>query len=616
MRWLWLLIVMLFPTALAAPKCSDVDVSITTVDGIGTVYSSSDASDETETRFFEACFERSGWLLRAPLLIVRETTAGTVVSAENANLEAQGASGTIQSLLARGETTTLAGIKLRLEPSYQINGFASARYDVTAQSGTLIGQQLTLENAVFYRLSDSGAVVERYQAKTALLEDNRVSLRQLSVGTPLVGFSAQLGSSNPNGFGLSGVSGSIGRNSAGSELGFSASAVLQMPNGIYRLENARFSVFGIPIYLGRLEYDPRCPFEFPVVFGLANGLTAGVENLRFTCDGKARGTFAVYNLFTRSGTPPFRSLATIGLAVGYTEGTSNYFIGQTNTNSFRASVQHEPSTGFTSAFGFDTGARIESPTTSLRSAEGRVGITKTFSALQALSIRPKLEFGTIGESLGTVTRDFHGFVRGNLGIGFSYSLAGLSFSGNWNGRWTHYFGDTWNSAYSDYIANLGIGYTLPNLGSLSLAYANTEQPLAPPFANHALTPSTTISATLRFAPSLNSLPLVFTGIALEQPSLGFFALYNLRSAVWVNQRLDLGGNISWYNGSTPTDLLGNRFQTPLLSFSPRASYDFIPQKGTAGLSFTYYGLSLAYTLGFDIGIPTGAFSLTFGLRLR
>ena len=96
MRKLWLVLLLLLTPVAYAAKCSEEDVSITTVEGIGTVYSSSDSSDGLEARFIDACFERSGWTLRAPLLIVREDPAGALVSADNAKIESVGANGTVK----------------------------------------------------------------------------------------------------------------------------------------------------------------------------------------------------------------------------------------------------------------------------------------------------------------------------------------------------------------------------------------------------------------------------------------------------------------------------------------------------------------------------------------
>jgi hypothetical protein len=616
MRKLWLVLLLLLTPVAYAAKCSEEDVSITTVEGIGTVYSSSDSSNELEVRFIDACFERSGWTLRAPLLIVREDPAGALVSADNAKIESEGANGTVKRLTARGETTNLEGLRLRLEQSYKIDGFASSRYDVVAERGQLVGKRLTLQQAVFNKLSEAGTTTERYQAASAVLEDNRATLNQLLFGSPQFGLSAQLGSSNASGVQLSGVGGLVGRNSAGSEIGFSASSALRLENGVYRLENTTLNLFGIPLFVGRMDYDPRCPFEVPFVFGIAQGLTFGLENLLLTCDGKTRGTFAVYDLFGKASTAPFNSVMALGLSVTYTDSTSSYFIGQARAASFKATVQHEPLTGLTSAFSLDTGARIESPLVSLRSAEGRIGIAYNFDQIQPFTIRPKLELGTVGESLGLVTRDFHGFVRGNLGINLAYNLAGFTFSGAWAGRLTYYFGDSWNGFNVDYTSTLGIGYGLPNLGSAGLTFTNTEQPIIPPFATHTLTPITTMGANLRLAPVIQPIVLGYAGIAFETPTLSFTLLYNLRRWTWVNQRADLGFTVSFYDGSTPTDHLGNLFQTPLISFSPRANFDLITNKGSAGANLTYFGLSLAYTLGFDIEIPTGAFKLNFGLRLR
>jgi hypothetical protein len=611
-------LVLFLLSCVAYAGCSEEDVSITTVDGLGTIYSSSDASTDLETRFLDACFERSGWTLRAPLLIVREDAAGVLVTAEDAKLEAVGARGTVKRLSVRGETIGLEGLVLRLEKSYKINGFASSTYDVTAERGSLIGSKLTLQNAVFVKISDSGAILERYQASGAILEDNRVTLSGLLFGSPQFGLSAQLGLSNASGVGLNDVTGLVGRNSAGSEISFSASSALRLENGVFRLENTTLNLFGLPIFLGRFDYDPRCPFEVPFVFGISPGLSLGLENVLLTCGGKTRGTFAVYDLFARSNAAPFNSLVALGVSVSYTDGASAYFIGQSRSAPFRASAVTEPLTGLTSALLVDTGTRIESSLSSLRSAEGRIGMAYNFALpeIQPFTIRPELELGVIGESLGSLTRDFHGFVRGNLGFGLNYGFEGVSLSGSWLGRLTYYFGDTWNGFNLDYVAQLSLSYALNGWGSAGITFANTEQPFIPPFATHTLTPLTTLSANVLFKPRLEAVPIGFVGVSLENPSVGMSLLYNLRTERWVSQRLDAGFTISFFDGSPPTDHLGVVFQTPLVSLAPRAYYDFIPFTSSVGADITYYGLSLAYTLGFDLVIPTMAFKFNFGLRLR
>jgi hypothetical protein len=602
---------LLSPIGLAAPQCDPNSPSITSVEGIGTIYSSADSSDGTEAKFLNACLERGGWVIRAPLLVVRETATGVLVSANNANIESEGANGKIAQLEVRGEITYLTGLTLELLPSYKISGFGSGTYSVTAERGQLQGQTLTLQQAVFIKLS-GGAAVERYVVSSAVLENQNVVLNQLVFGSPNLGISAQAAASSNAGIVLGQVAGLVGRNSAGSEIGFTATQALRLESGVYRLENTTFSLFGIPIFVGRYDYDPRCPFELPFVFGAGNGLTFGVENLLLSCDGKVRGTFAVYDLFGK--TPSNSSTTALALSVGFVDGTSQYFIGQPKGAAFQAVVQHEPPTGLTSAFTFNSGARLESNTQSLRVAEGRVGAAYNLS-LEPLTIRPKLELGTVGESLGATVRDFHGFLRGNLGLGLAWSMGQFSLNGSLAGRLTYYFGDSYNGFSADYTANLGATIAVPYF-RFGVNLAHSEQPIAPPFATHVLSSSTTFGANLHIAPSLPALALGYSGLALEQPYFGINLTYNLRTDKFTAQVLLLGTTFSLYNGDTPTNHLGTPFQTPLVSLAPRASYDFISQTGGFGASLTYYGLSLAYTLNLDVLLPSYSFKVGFGIRLR
>jgi hypothetical protein len=607
-----LLVLLLAPVAWAAPQCDPDSPSITSVEGIGTIFSSADASDGTEAKFLNACIERGGWVIRAPLLVVQETATGALVFADNASLENEGAKGNIKRLEVRGEITYLTGLSLELLPSYKISGFGSGRYTITAERGQLQGSKLTLQQAVFVRLGASGVATERYLVSSAVLENQNVTLSQLVFGSPNLGISAQAALSSEAGIALGQVVGLVGRNSAGSEISFTASNSLRLESGVYRLENTTFYLFGIPIFVGRFDYDPRCPFELPFVFGVGNGLTIGMENMRLTCDGKVRGTFAIYNFLGK--TPSNSSATALALSLGVSDGTSQYFVGQSKAETFRALVQHEPATGLTSAFSFNSGARLESSLQGLRSLEGRVGMAYTI-LLEPFSVRPKLELGTIGESLGTTTRDFHGFLRGNLGLGLSWTSGQFSLTGNFLGRLTYYFGETHNGFNADYTANVGASIAVSYL-SFGVTLNHTEQPIAPPFASHTLLSASTFGTNLRIAPSLPTLPLGYSGLALEQPYFGINLSYNLRTDKFTSQVLEFGTTISLYNGDTPTDHLGNPFQTPLLSFAPRASYDFIPQKGSFGASLSYFGLSLAYSLSLDVLLPSYGFKVGFGVRLR
>ncbi|MFN3265775.1 MAG: hypothetical protein ACK41E_02945 [Deinococcales bacterium] len=613
MRVFWLFVVLLFPASvLAAPACDPESPSITSIEGVGTIYSSADSSDGNKATFLNACLEQDGWVIRAPLLLVQGVATGVLVSADNATLEREGAKGTINRLELRSQIVYLEGLALELLPSYKISGFSQGRYTITAARGQLHGSKLTLQNADFVRLDGAGKALERYLVSSAVLENQNVTINQLVFGSPFLGISAQAASSSNAGIALGAVTGLVGRNSAGSEISFTASEALRLENGVYRLENTTFSLFGLPIFVGRYDYDPRCPFELPVVFGVGNGLTFGLENLLLSCDGKTRGTFAVYNLFGK--TPTNSSATALALTLGYIDGASQYFVGQAKGDTLRASVQHEPLSGFTSAFAFVSGSRLESSVQGLRSVEGRVGAAYQLS-LDALTLRPKLELGTISESQGNTLRDYHGFVRGNINAGLAWSRDQFTLSGSFDSRLTYYFGDVYNGFHLDYTAKLGANISVPYF-NFSLNFVHAEQPVAAPFATHILAPNTTLTGNLRIAPTLPSLPLGYSGISLEQPYFGMQLIYDLRNDTFSTQSINFGATLALYDGSTTTDHLGTPFQTPLLSITPRAEYNFIPQKGSVGASLTYFGQSLAYTLNVEMLIPSYEFKIGFGIRLR
>ncbi len=611
MRIFCLLLFLLAPIAYAAPQCNREDVGITTVEGIGSVYSSSDASDATETRFYDACFERGVWVLRAPLLIVRETDAGVIVTADNANIESTGAKGTVARLESRGDTVSLEKLRLKLEPSYKIEGFANANYNVVAERGTLIGEKLTLQTAIFDRLDATGAVLDRYQAATAVLEGSKAVLNQLAFGTSQFGLYAQLGSSSAAGVQLSGVNGLVGRNSAGSELTFSSASAIRLENGLYRLEDTTLFIFGLPIRVGRLDYDPSCPFEFPLELNFGNGLTFGLNNVLLSCDGKARGTFVVYNLFSPNPT----AKTAVAFSISLLDGSTSLFAGQSLGGTLRTNLALEPLTGFTAGLNLDSGIKLETATeasSSQRTLEIRGGIAQNL-IVSPFTFRPKFELGAITESIPTTTREVQAFARGIFSINFAWSLDIFSVTGTWNGRLTYYSS---GGFIADYTGSLTSSVNIFDVATLSATFANTEQPSTTPFTTHALAPATTLTGTLRVAPNLGVAPFGEIGVRLEKPVFSIGLGYNLRTAAWISQRADIGFDVAFYDGNVPTNHLGQQFQTPLVTVSPRAYYDLIPKAGNVGANITIYGLSFAYVLGFDITIPKGEFKFNFGIRLR
>jgi hypothetical protein len=598
--------------SLAAPSCAK-DANITEVEGVATIYSSSDSGDGTETRFENACVERDGWVFKAPLLIVQETSGGNTLQAQQATIETIGAAGTVQRVSGNEKNLEFEGVDLNLEKTYQLEGFAAAKYKAVSQRGRLEGQKLTLFDAILNRLSDGGALQERYTVKSAVLDNGKGLLEGVTYGASNLGVRGQSGSSSKDGVQLQGVSGSLGRNSAGSEVSFTSATAVRLDNGAFRLENATLYLFGLPIGVGNLDYDPECPPELPLRLNVGDGFTIGFENMRVTCDGKVRTTIIANDALS--------SKYVLQASVSVSDGDFAFYIGQGATGTFNVSLTHEPRTGLVGAYIIDSGGRLEKTdqAPAERYLEWRGGVAQAFS-FAPFSFRPKLEVGLAAQDNSTQTTPSSTpplvFARGTLELGFGITLNPVSLS----------------SSLTTYATQYGIGdpvfnYTLnlnaqANFGWLrmGLGFSNVEQFGTAPINRHNVGATTKLTGNISLKPSSSAPELGFSGIALEfkVPIVALDLIYDLRNGRWEKQRIDFGVNFNVYNGDVPTDHLGNRFQTPLFAVAPRAWWDFAPrtQTGELGAEFTIYGLSLSYNFGAFITFPARGFRFAFGIGLR
>jgi hypothetical protein len=482
-----------------------------------------------------------------------------------------------------------------------------------AQRGRLEDQKLTLFDAILNRLSDGGTLEERYTAKSAVLNDGRGVLEGVAYGASNLGVRGQAGSSSPGGVQLQGVSGSLGRNSAGSEVSFTSTTAVRLSGGAFRLENATLYLLGVPIAVGNLDYDPKCPPELPLQLNVGDGFTIGFENLRVTCDGKVRTTIIAHDALS--------SKYGLQASISVNEGDFAFYIGQDSTSTFNVSLTHEPRTGIVGAYIIDSGGRLDktdqAPTE--RYLEWRGGVAQAF-AVAPFAFRPKLEVGLAAQDDSTQTTPNStpplAFARGTLELGFGVTLNPFSFS----------------SSLITYATQYGLGepvfnYTL-NLNAqasfdwlrLGVGFSNVEQYGTALINRHNVGVATKLTGNISLKPSSPAPELGFSGVALEfkVPIVALDVTYDLRNAKWEKQRVDFGMNFNLYNGDVPTDHLGNRFQTPLLTVAPRAWWDFAPQiqTGELGAEFTIYGLSLSYNFGAFIAFPTNGFRFAFGVGLR
>jgi hypothetical protein len=594
--------------AWAATECAR-DVDSLEQEGFGTIYANAGYELEaSESRFYEACFERDGWVVRAPLLIVR-TDANERVSlqATEATLETTGATGTLRDLGGPTDDLRFGGVRLELQPSFKLEGFPSARYTASAARGAFTEDVLTLEGAVLDRLNPGGEVVERYAAAAARLGQGRGVLADVRLVQANVAIGAESGSSGNGGtgFSVSNVTGRIGRNAAGSEVTFTAASAVRLEDGVLFFEGATLYFLGIPLPLGGVRYDPNCPLELPLVVNPFGGLTLGFDGIRFSCGGNGRATIIGYNIL--SDTPKYVAFITAS------DGPLSLFVGQRLNETFRAQLSNQPDTGFLAAFSVDTGLNLEGRLDTERYLETRFGLARAFT-FSVARVRPTIEVGAVAQSIPNDAATDATLLFSSVGLSGAATLnAGpVTFSVSAASSYTFY--SDGSSAANSTLA-FGARFALDGF-SVGAGARYSQQWIQAVIRRQNISDYTYLDADVRYAPNTGAPTLGFVGLRLEKPVVGFAIVYDPRNARFVNQRFELGLTFALYDGVLLADNFGRTFQTPSFAVAPRGVYDLVTGEGSVGAVFSLYGQGLVYDLGLGLTLPTSGLSFSFGVRLR
>jgi hypothetical protein len=645
--------------------------------GVGTIQASSIEGDDDGRVLQDACFDFSGWTFQSTEL--RLDPNG--FDADQTTITSPGAKGSVETLSFSVDENTLNIQNLRFEfgSSFKLQGFPyTGQYVMQAESGTLSDFRFDLNNAIFDQTVTVGPLsvpARRIKAKRALLADNTATLVDMELAAPYLGFTIR-GALSVEGNTQLGVTRSnivIGRNRDADELGFTADRFTLDQEGTVRLENATFRAFGMNLFnLPEFEFDPLEPI--PVVLGYGPGVTAGVNNLRIgpKRDG-LRVTLIGHNVLDSTGSLQF--------GVTWTQPAFRLTVAQAKgiTSPITALFSSRNTTGFTYGFALNLGRNLLDPGKPLgeRAGEGAnvgyaleqptslsvSGVSNTFK------LRESLEVGQLWqeESAKPVQSEprsltqFVGYGLANLEASYLGSTNGLS----WNTKaginavgYTPSNNQPYALFTSRFAFDAGINYSIPGVFSAGLTFAH-RQPLANTYAYGYLTngltsalsvglirrlpveDSTTLNFTTRLTTStfLGIPPAGYAGLTLENPSAAITINSNLRNLakaadkdftvdkVLTVQKVELGFDISIYDGQTFIDTLDRPAAAPILTLSPFMKYDFAftpgYQLGQYGLNFTVYTASLGFTLGTTYerrtklgGNFSDSWSLNLGFRLR
>ena len=613
-----------------------------TIEGVGVVRASSLDSENGFTKFINGCFEQGDWALEAPILTLEEAT--NTLSANNAKIRARGARGTVQKVVAKEENISLETLVLTIDSSYKKSGLPNGTYNIKAERGVLKGQDLNLEKSVIDKIGAGGQVTQRYATTTAVLKNDTLVVTGLRNATSNIVVNATDATIQNGSATAQTVTGSIGRVSTNSDLTFSAEQAISNDAGVFTLLDTEIKIFGIPIRLASYTYDPAYPLEIPIVIGFGAGLNLGVSNLRILTGEEGRLTLIGNNLFS-STTATTLTLFMRGIKEGWT-----YFVGQDDIaatyNSFRFFLERDPNTGFTITFNFDTGRRIATPTASRSGGDERVGYAIGGSSNTDFGIfnyRAKLEYGHVWqEALTPATTEISKaqnqvFLRASPTLSWGKNISDFSFSAATGIQFSAYPYQTENlvfvlNANASFNARYAVKIAAQNWGSISSEISWLEAFGTNVFARYALAPATTLTVGLSFTPPVGSAPtLGFQGVHFRNPQLGLLLIVDLRKAFlnnpqpFNNQIVRASFDLDFYDGIVLKDNFDNPFQTPVLSLTPLATYDFVTQYGEFGSSITIYSSSFGFVFGtyitqqnLAVGSPKAStgFKFSFGLKLR
>lgn len=647
MRVFVLLVLLTWPiAAFAQTPCPDPENPVTLEqEGFGTITARDFSAEDATTIFEGARLEYRGWTIRAEALeITGENLKGSKVCLETKNVR-----GTAARILTRAQVVEVERLDLVLDPAPM--PLPPGTYRLRAPAGQLEDGVVRAETAVLDRLDARGQPVERYRAMRLTIEGTHLHAARIEYAGLTLGLSGEGGEAADGRVTARTVSGSLGRNSAGSEVEFTAQRALLIDGRTVRLENVTLKLFGYEIVtLPSLDYpiNPSyrgfapSPFGFnddgsfnqPFRFSLTDGLTIGVEGLRLDMPVDARLSFVLHHGFTNGD-----AALSFGLAVR--AGDSSFALTQPydetyGPESLRFRLNHDPTSGPTLALTMITNGNFGVPCAYDCDPfeDLRVGYAQRFE-FGSLAVRPHLEFGQAWQpelnpdaSIVSSLSQMLGFARLGTGASWSSNLGPVNLGFSLNAHATA-FAPSANLPDGGLGADLAWNFTARyafewlDLGS-SLAYS---QPFGDrPIRRYTPEAFTRLGLSAGVAPIIFLPPLGFAGLFLERPRFGVNLEVNLREAtlaypLWRSIMLEAGFDLSIYDGGVLTDRFERPFQTPVFTLSPAFRYDFAPlqQTGFLGVNATFYGQNLAWTVGlfadFHLNAsPTVRFN--FGVRLR
>jgi hypothetical protein len=640
-------------------------------EGVGVIQASSIEGDDDGRILQDACFDFSGWTFQSTELRLDPTG----FEADETTITSLGGKGSVESLTFSVDENTLNIQNLRFEfgSTFRLKGFPyTGQYTMQAESGSLSDFRFDLESVIFDETVTLGPIStpwRRIKAKRALLADNNATLVEPQLAYLVFTIRGALAVEDNDQLGVTRSNVVIGRNRDADELGFSADRFTLDNEGIVHLENATFRAFGTNLFnLPEFEFDPLEPI--PVVLGYGPGVTAGVNNLRIgpKRDG-LRVTLVGHNVFDPAGS------GSLQFGVNWTQPAYRLSVSQAKglNSTIAGSFTGTNTTGWIYNFGFNLGRNLLDPGKQIGLGAGEVariglafeqplsfpisGISNTFK------LRESLELGQAWQEESTKPEkseprslaQFVGFATTNLEAGYTGSTNGVSWSAKAGINAFEYTPGNNRPAptfTSRLAVDAGINYNIPGVFSTGLTFAH-RQPLANTYAETYLTngkptsptigfirrfgveDSTNLNFTARLTTStfLGIPPAGYAGLTLENPSAALTFNMDMRKlnlgvgTALRTQKIELGVDISVYDGQTFIDTLDRPAAAPILTLSPSVKYDFsfAPgyQLGQYGLNFTVYTASLGFTLGTTYerrtrmnGFATDSWSLNLGFRLR
>jgi hypothetical protein len=630
-------------TAFAQTPCAEPQNPVTLEqEGFGTI-TAKDFSAEDETTTFEgAKLTYMGWTVRAETLSI----TGQKLKGANVCLETAGARGTATHITTKGRVVEVEMLDLILDPAPA--PLPAGTYRLQAPKGELEDGSLRAETAVLDRLNDKLQPVERYRASRLTIQGSKLHADRIEYAGSTFGLRGENGDTANGNLQAITVTGSLGRNPAGSEIEFTARRAFLIDGRTVRLEDVTLRLFGLEIVtLPSLDYpispssrgfapsplgfNPDGSFNQPFRFNLSDGLTIGVEGIRLDTAVDTRLSVILHRAFTDGR-------AALSFRLAARDGDSSFDLSQPfNTtdgaSSLRFRLGTEPASGPT--FGFSLITPGNFGTACAYDCDPfedfRVGYAQRLE-LESFAVRPKLELGQAWQPADSTKSlplaQTLGFARLETSAAWASSLGPVGLSFGLNAKVTAY-------APGSNLPNGGLGAGLAwsfgaryafewlNIGSF-LIYS---QPFGDGPIRRSIPGSyTRVGLNAIIAPIIFPPALGFAGVWLECPRFGLNLEANLREAtsddpLWRSMAFDLGFDVSVYDGVVLTDRFERPFQTPAFTLSPAFRYDFAPneRKGFVGMNFTFYGASLGYTVGAFLDVRKDGSSgvrLNFGVRFR